>query len=219
MLVIGLSAGAWTRVLAAFPSVEHVDVVEINPGYLALVKARPSVAPLLADPRVHIHIDDGRRWLGRHPQARYDLIVMNTTFHWRANSTNLLSREFLTLAREHLEPGGILAFNATGSPDALYTAAQVFPYAFRWKESNFVYAANHDFRHPDSEAAARLEEVAERVGISADHPAERWQRLYDALTSPQWVDAAHEARLAGRPLEEITDSNMLTEFRYGRMVW
>lgn len=219
VLVIGLSAGAWTCVLAAFPSVEHVDVVEINPGYLALVKARPSVAPLLADPRVHIHIDDGRRWLRRHPQARYDLIVMNTTFHWRANITNLLSREFLTLAREHLEPGGILAFNATGSPDALYTAAQVFPYAFRWKESNFVYAANHDFRHPDSEAAARLEEVAERVGISADHPAERWQRLYDALTSPQWVDAAHEARLAGRPLEEITDSNMLTEFRYGRMVW
>jgi hypothetical protein len=65
----------------------------------------------------------------------------------------------------------------------------------------------------------RLEAVARRLGIAAEHPTERWQHLYDALTSPQWVDVAHEARLAGRSSEEITDSNMLTEFRYGRMVW
>lgn len=219
VLVIGLSAGAWTRVLAAFPTVEHVDVVEINPGYLALIEARPSVAPLLADPRVHIHIDDGRRWLRRHPQARYDLVVMNTTFHWRAYITNLLSREFLTLAREHLEPAGILAFNATGSPDTLYTAAQVFPYAFRWKESNFVYAGNRDFRKPGVAVATGLEQVAQGLGMAERQPRSAWQHFFSALMTPAWINASKEAQLAGRPLEMITDTNMVTEFRYGRVAW
>jgi spermidine synthase len=219
VLVIGLSAGAWTRVLTAFLTVEQIDVVEINPGYLALIAARPSVAPILADPRVHIHIDDGRRWLRRHPQARYDLIVMNTTFHWRAYITNLLSREFLTLAREHLEPGGILAFNATGSPDALYTAAQVFQYAFRWKESNFVYAGNHDFRKPGVAVATGLEQVVQGLDMAERQPRSAWQHFFGALGAPAWINASKEAQLVGRPLEMITDANMVTEFRYGRVAW
>jgi hypothetical protein len=33
-LVIGLSSGAWTRVIEGIPGIDSVDVVEINPGYL-----------------------------------------------------------------------------------------------------------------------------------------------------------------------------------------
>ncbi|UUF80104.1 hypothetical protein NO935_06975 [Xanthomonas oryzae pv. oryzae] len=63
VLVIGLGGGSWTRVIASFPTVDRVDVVETNPGYLELIAGHPQVAPILQDPRVHIHIDDGRRWL------------------------------------------------------------------------------------------------------------------------------------------------------------
>ena len=98
VLEIGLSSGSWAQIIANHPGVEHVEVVEINPGYLALIRSRPLVAGLLRDPKVHIDIDDGRRWL-RRQQDRFDLIVMNTTWHWRSNATNLLSREFLELAR------------------------------------------------------------------------------------------------------------------------
>ena len=38
ILVIGLSAGSWTRVLQSFPGVRKIDAVELNPGYLEITK-------------------------------------------------------------------------------------------------------------------------------------------------------------------------------------
>jgi len=39
------------------------------------------------------------------------------------------------------------------------------------------------------------------------------------MTVPSWIDATQEAQYAGRPLEVITDNNMLTEFRFGKTSW
>ena len=50
---------------------------------------------MLHDPKVDIVIDDGRRWLNPPPDERFDVIVMNTTWHWRAHITDLLSTEFM----------------------------------------------------------------------------------------------------------------------------
>ncbi len=132
ILIIGASGGSWTQVTANHPQVKTVTVVEINPGYLTIMKRYPAVRPLLSNPKVEIFIDDGRRWLVRNPGRRYDMILMDTTYHWRAHATNLLSREFLELARGHLKPGGILYFNTTHSAEAQITGASVFPYAFRF---------------------------------------------------------------------------------------
>ncbi len=38
------------------------------------------VSSLLRNPKVQIYIDDGRRWLLAHPEAGYDLVLMNTSF-------------------------------------------------------------------------------------------------------------------------------------------
>lgn len=65
VLVIGLSSGAWTRIVGAIPGVEKIDVVEINPGYVEMIRSYPHLSPLLDDPRLSLHIDDGRRWLRR----------------------------------------------------------------------------------------------------------------------------------------------------------
>jgi spermidine synthase len=132
VLIIGMAAGAWAQVVANHPQVERLTVVEINPGYLTVIARYPSVAPLLSNPKVAIAIDDARRWLVRNPRRRFDMIFMDTTSHWRANITNLLSREFLTLARGHLNPGGVLYYNTTHSPEAQATALEVFPYAYRF---------------------------------------------------------------------------------------
>src|SRR5262249_10757488 len=131
VLVIGLSSGSWAQVLVNFPGIEDATVVEINPGYLPLIQERPLVSSLLRNPKVHIEIDDGRRWLLAHPNTKFDFVLMNTTHNWRANTTNLLSSEFLQLVRSHLSLGGILYYNATGSPRVQLTAATVFPYALR----------------------------------------------------------------------------------------
>lgn len=220
VLVIGLSGGSWTKVLSEFPGVERIDVVEINPSYLDLIESRTEVRGILQDPRIHIHVDDGRRWLRRYTSAPFDLIVMNTTFHWRAYVTNLLSTEFMKIVQPHLAAGGIFAFNATGSPDALFTAASVFPYAYRWKNSNFIYAAAHDFRRfSDEETRNRLQRVVAALSPPGRYTILDFEQVVDRISETGWIDVAEETRMAGRPLEKITDQNMLTEYRHGRAAW
>jgi hypothetical protein len=128
ILVIGMSAGAWTQIVANHPQAEHVDVVEISRAYLDVVEQYPAVRGILANPKVAIHIDDGRRWLKRNPRARYDAVVMNTTHHWREFASSLLSREFLTLVKSRLAPGGLVLWNCTSSARAAKTGLEVFPH-------------------------------------------------------------------------------------------
>jgi spermidine synthase len=131
MLMIGLASGSWGQIFANDPRVSRFDVVEINPGYLQLIPQYPMVRSLLQNPKVHLYVDDGRRWLYAHPEEKYDLIVANSTYHWRDHSTTLLSREFFQLIRQHLNSGGVYYFNTTESDETVATALSVFPYGMR----------------------------------------------------------------------------------------
>jgi spermidine synthase len=209
VLFVGLSGGAWLRALQGFPGVESVDVVEINPAYLDLIRVRPAVSALLSDSRVHIHIDDGRRWLTRHPEVKFDAIVQNTTFHWRANAGNVLSREYLSLCKDHLNPGGVTVINTTGSFDVAATVRAVFPYAYRYV--NFVYASDHpltlsldrlwSIRRPD--AALFSADGAARNGVVARLTAAQLEPV-DELLARDGVSA-----------EIITDDNLISEYKHG----
>jgi len=131
ILMIGLASGSWAQVLVNHPQVETLDIVEINPGYLPLIAQYPMVSSLLRNPKARIFIDDGRRWLLAHPEARYDLIAANTTFYWRDHTSVLLSSDFLQLAKRHLNRGGIFYYNTTSSPDVMVTGLHVFPNGLR----------------------------------------------------------------------------------------
>lgn len=128
VLVIGVASGSWTQILVHHPQVKHVTAIELSHGYLDLIRSRPEVASLLTNPKLELVIDDGRRWLRQHPDARFDAIVMNTTHHWREFASALLSREFLTEVKAHLTPGGIAFWNCTESPRAARTGMEVFPH-------------------------------------------------------------------------------------------
>jgi predicted membrane-bound spermidine synthase len=126
VLVVGLATGAWAQVIANHPQVKHVTLVEINPGYLQIVRKYPVVASLLDNPKVEIVIDDGRRWLKRHPERKFDAIIQNTTWYFRPNATNLLSEEYLRLGAAHLREGGVIMYNTTGSARVLRTGCTLF---------------------------------------------------------------------------------------------
>lgn len=132
VLMVGLASGSWAQVIANNPEVEDLTIVEINPGYLRLIPEYESVASLLRNPKVRIEVDDGRRWLLHNRDARFDVIVMNTTLHWRDHASSLLSVEFLQIVRQHLSQGGVLFYNATGSDDVMATGLTVYPHALRF---------------------------------------------------------------------------------------
>ncbi len=143
VLMIGLSTGSWAEVLANYKLVDSLTIIEIQPGYINLIKNYPDISPLLSNPKVKIIIDDGRRWMKRNPNKKFDFIVMNTTFHWREHSTNLLSIEFLKMAKTHLNEKGVMYWNTTESKDVMYTAANAFNYVT--SVANFVAGSDTPF--------------------------------------------------------------------------
>ena len=215
VLVVGMSSGAWTRAVEGFPTVETIDVVEINPGYVQLTRAYPELAPLLDDKRLRLHIDDGRRWLKRHPAMKFDLIVQNTTWHFRANVSNLVSREYFGELKTHLNPSGIVALNTTGSFDILATGAAVFAHAYRY--ANFLYASDV----PLSPDLTRLATIHRPDGalFSLDSPVVPGS-VVDALTRAKLDPAGPLVAKEGVGADIVSDDNMLTEYRHGeQFLW
>jgi tRNA1(Val) A37 N6-methylase TrmN6 len=113
VLVIG--AGSGTDISVALANgVEHVDAVEIDPRLQELGRKLHPDHPY-DDPRVTVHIDDGRAFL-RKSQERYDLIIFALTDSLRLTSSHaalrlesfLLTEESLRSARAHLSDRGLL---------------------------------------------------------------------------------------------------------------
>ncbi len=216
VLVVGMSGGSWTRVISSFPSIELIDVIEINPAYQQLVARYPEVAPILADPRIDIHIADGRRWLRSHADKRYDTIVVNSTFHWRSGATMLLSREFFDLLQVHLKEGGVALVNTTGSPEVLKTADAVFEHAYLF--GNSVIMSQQDFRPTLRNGSAAIFATGFDGVAAFDAGRTEDQRAVAAVVNaPLFTVEEVEARV-GRAAEINTDNRMLTEYKYGEQL-
>jgi spermidine synthase len=203
VLEIGLSTGSWAKVIADHRAVESLTIVEINRGYVDAMQRYPEIAGVLKDPKVRLHIDDGRRWLRDHPAEKFDLIVMNTTYYWRSNATNLLSVEFLELARQRLKPGGVIYYNATGSRDVVHTAAHVFKHVTLF--SNFVAAGDAPFDLSYEERRTNLMQFG--LVQDARHRAE-----LERLASVPLLEV-HDSISRRRELWKITDDNIAVEFK------
>jgi predicted membrane-bound spermidine synthase len=85
-------------------------VVELIPSVPRLFTFyHPDGASLLASPLSHLVIDDGRRYMERTPE-KFDAIIIDPPPPVRAAGSSLLySKEFYAVAKERLQPGGILA--------------------------------------------------------------------------------------------------------------
>jgi spermidine synthase len=209
VLFVGLSTGAWVRAMQGFPGVERIDVVEINPAYVDLIRSYPQLLPLSQDPRIHIHIDDGRRWLRRNPLTRFDLVVQNTTFFWRANAGNLLSREYFAEVKRHLQTGGMVICNTTGSFDVLASTQAVFGYAYRY--SNFVYASDK----PLTATLSGLWNVRRPDGAAFTSEDNRTGSVAALLSSARLEPAREFIARRHADARIITDDNLLSEYRDG----
>jgi SAM-dependent methyltransferase len=111
VLVVGAGTGSDVAI-ALRRGARHVDAVEIDPRLAEIGRERNPDRPY-DDPRVDVHIDDGRAFLGR-TDKKYDLVLFalpdSLTLVSGASSLRLESylftEEALRTTREHVAPGG-----------------------------------------------------------------------------------------------------------------
>jgi len=212
VLEIGLSSGSWSRVIANHTAVRKLTVVEINPGYIDLIRRYPEHATILNDPKIKIFIDDGRRWLSRHPDSKFDVIVWNASFNWRNFATNTLSEEFLRLCKNHLRQGGVIYYNTTGSKDIPFTASHVFKFLTQY--DSFLAASDRPFAMTPDEKYKNLLKFQNSGKPVFDRDNDALGKVLEELVAFDQSDKSDKVRNK-KGLWHITDDNMATEFKTG----
>ncbi len=110
-LLISYGLGNTAKALTDTRSLERIDVVDISRDILRLsdvIYPDPRDHPL-RDPRVRVHVEDGRFFLQTRSD-RYDVITGEPPPPKAAGVVNLYTREYFALLRERLAAGGIVTY-------------------------------------------------------------------------------------------------------------
>ncbi len=130
VLLLGAGMGR-DAATALLESATTIDVVDIEPRFIdwgeRLHPAHP-YSPEHGD-KVHIHVDDARRFLKAAPEASYDLVIFCylDSHGLTSNFTNtnldsyVYTKESLAEAKRVLAPGGVLAIGFSANRDFIYT--------------------------------------------------------------------------------------------------
>ena len=121
VLMEGLGGGSTPRAYQHYFTNVMVDVVEIDPVVVEVAKKYFTVAE---SPTLKINIQDGRVFL-RQTTNVYDVILMDaysTTTYGSSLPRQLTTKEFFTLASQHLSTNGVLAYNVIGQIQGNYRA-------------------------------------------------------------------------------------------------
>jgi spermidine synthase len=155
VLMAGLGGGSTQRAYQHYFSNVMVDTVEIDP---VVVEVAEKYFHVTETTNSRIHTNDARQFLKRSTN-KYDVILMDaysTTRYGSSLPPQLTTKEFFTLANEHLTTNGVLGYNVigqiSGSRENLVAALfrtmhEVFPqvYFFPAEESqNIVFIATKD---------------------------------------------------------------------------
>ena len=126
VLMIGLGGGSISTYLGRAMPETTIDTVEIDPG---VINAAKRYFGIRENTRVKYVAGDGRVFLNRNKQ-HYDLILVDA-FHGGYVPFHLLTKEFYTLIKQRLAPGGAAAFNVHDGTklyvSTVRTLKEVFP--------------------------------------------------------------------------------------------
>ena len=106
ILMLGLGGGSISTYLGRFMPEAAITTVEIDPGVITAAK---TYFGLRETERMRYRAGDGRVFLTRNDEL-YDLILLDA-YRGGYVPFHLLTREFYTLVKQRLTPGGAAAFN------------------------------------------------------------------------------------------------------------
>ncbi|MFZ0953214.1 MAG: hypothetical protein WAN17_13170, partial [Candidatus Sulfotelmatobacter sp.] len=141
LLMIGGGVNGSIAQALKHPTVERIDYIELDPALIDMARQFFPVqsAPVVSDPRVHMHYTDGRYYL-KTTGDTFDEIILNVPDPQTAQLNRFYTAEFFRSARDHLASGGLLALQLRSSEDYIspdlaeflrcihHTLRNVFPY-------------------------------------------------------------------------------------------
>ena len=182
ILIVGVGAGVTAGALSIHPEVERIVICEIEP--VVPISARAFFGEenhhVFDDPRVELIFDDARHFL-QTTSEKFDIITSDPIHPWVRGAATLYSIEYLTLAKNHLTPGGVVTqwiplyeTDERSVKSEIATFATVFPDTTLWnpdllEEGYDLVALGRAVQSPINEAAlqARLD-AAPRVKRSLE---------------------------------------------------
>lgn len=110
-LLISYGLGSTAEAMTDVASFLTIDVVDISRDVLELSETSHASSgnDPLSDPRVRIHVEDGRYFL-QTTALKFDLITGEPPPPAAAGVVNLYTREYFTLLRERLADGGMVTY-------------------------------------------------------------------------------------------------------------
>jgi spermidine synthase len=152
VLIVGLGMGITLQATARHPGLERIDVVELSPDILAAQAQLADVnGNVLANPLVHVRIDDGRLFM-KLTSERFDMITADPIHPKVSRVGYLYTREYYEAIRAHLNPGGVVCqwmpvyqIAPRRLRSAIKTFLEVFPFATLWYvEGHALLVAKQD---------------------------------------------------------------------------
>src|SRR4029450_2528971 len=139
-LLFGVGAGVTAGALSIHPEIERIVICEIEP--VVPISARTYFGNenhhVFDDPRVQLVFDDARHFL-QTTSEKFDIITSDPIHPWVRGAATLYSLEYLTLAKNHLTPGGVVTqwiplyeTDERSVKSEIGTFAKVFPDTTLW---------------------------------------------------------------------------------------
>jgi spermidine synthase len=109
VLVVGFGAGVTAGSFVPYPGIKRIVICELEP----LIPK--SIGPyfvkenndVLHDPRVEFVYDDARHFILT-TKEKFDIITSDPIHPWVRGAATLYTKEYLELAKKHLNPGGVM---------------------------------------------------------------------------------------------------------------
>ena len=224
-LVVGLGTGSTAGWLAAIPSMERVDAIELEPLVLDVARTSDAVNhDAMRNPKVRVTIADARETLLTTGE-RYDVIASEPSNPFRAGIASMFTVEYYRAARDRLTPDGVFAqwvqgyeIDARTLRTIYATMAAVFPQIETWQTNQGDLALIATARPRGFNAAALRARIAEEPYKTALASVWRAVSIHGVLAHYLANDGVART-LAGAPHVEVnTDDRNIVEFGMARSV-
>jgi len=209
-LFIGAGGGVGPRSFHLHNPEMEIDVVDIDE---AVLQAAYDYFYLDRTPQIRTTAADGRTFVRNAAEGQYDCIILDAFTIGGRIPFHLATREFFTLCRERLAPGGVFLMNInsalsgerSGIFHSLYkTVEAVFP------NTTYAFAFGRAFVPPTVSTNIIL------VGVNGEQPITPagWQELAEQYESASYVGRERMKRMVGdlvTPPPDVSEAAMFTD--------